>query len=73
MMAKKFKMIYGSITPEDYEPAREFLSEAGWQHRVADPEKFRKMLKNTNRTIVAVEGSRIVGFARGLCDEVSNG
>ncbi len=31
------------------------------------------MLKNTNRTVAAIDGSRIVGFARALCDEVSNG
>lgn len=66
-------MRFRSITPEDYEPVREFLMEVGWQHRVSDPLKFRKMLKNTSRTIVAVDGSRIVGFARALCDEVSNG
>jgi len=31
------------------------------------------MLQNTDRTVVALDGSRIVGFARALCDEVSNG
>ena len=31
------------------------------------------MLENTNRTVVAVDGPRVVGFARALCDEVSNG
>ena len=66
-------MKFRSITPEDYEAVRQFLSEAGWQHRVADPEKFGEMLKNTNRTVVAIDGSRIVGFAKALCDEVSNG
>ncbi len=66
-------MIFRPITPEDYESVRQFLSESGWQHRVADLEKFRKMLKNTNRTVAAIDGSRIVGFARALCDEVSNG
>jgi GNAT superfamily N-acetyltransferase len=45
----------------------------GWQHRVADPEKFVRMLGNTNRAVVAVDGARVVGFARALCDEVSNG
>jgi len=66
-------MRFRSITPEDYESVRIFLAEAGWQHRVSDPDKFKKMLENTNRTVVAVDGSRIVGFARALCDEVSNG
>lgn len=67
------KIEYRSIVADDYEAVRLFLSEAGWRHRVADPEKFRKMMENTNRAVVAVEDSRIVGFARALCDEVSNG
>ena len=66
-------MEYRSIVADDYEAVRLFLSEAGWQRRVADPEKFRKMMQHTNRAVVAVEGSRIIGFARALCDEVSNG
>jgi ribosomal protein S18 acetylase RimI-like enzyme len=66
-------MEFRSMTSEDYVPVRQFLSEVGWRHRVADLEKFKKMLQHTNRTVVAVEGSRIVGFARALCDEASNG
>jgi len=66
-------MQYRSITADDYESVRQFLSEAGWQHRVHDPDKFKKMLEHTSRTVLAVDGSRIVGFARALCDEVSNG
>ena len=66
-------MEYRPIVADDYETVRLFLSEAGWRHRVADPEKFRKMMKHTNRAVVAVEDARIVGFARALCDEVSNG
>lgn len=73
MPALPIQMIFRSITPEDYEAVREFLAEVGWHERVADPERFRQMLQNTNRTVVAVDGSRIVGFARALCDEVSNG
>ncbi len=66
-------MKYRPITPEDYEPVRRFLSDVGWQHRVADPEEFVWLLKNTNRTVVAIDGTGVVGFARALCDEVSNG
>ena len=66
-------MEFRSISPEDYESVRRFLSEMGWQHRVNDMERFAKMLEHTNRAVVAVDGSRIVGFARALCDEVSNG
>jgi predicted N-acetyltransferase YhbS len=66
-------MEFRSISAGDYEAVRQFLSEAGWRHRVADAAKFEKMLAHTTRTVVAFDGARIVGFARALCDEVSNG
>jgi predicted N-acetyltransferase YhbS len=66
-------MEYRPITPEDYEPVRQLLSEVGWQHRVADSDKFARMLRNTDRAVVAMDGSRVVGFARALCDDISNG
>src|SRR5436309_14696098 len=66
-------MEFRPIAPDDYEPVRQFLSEAGWGQRVGDAEKFKKMIENTGRTVVALEGTRVVGFARALCDEVSNG
>jgi len=72
-MVQKLKMRFRPITPEDYEFVRQFLAEVGWQHRVSDPERFKRMLEHTSRTVIAVDGSRIVGFARALCDEVSNG
>ncbi len=64
---------YRSITPNDYEGVRQFLSEMGWQHRVSSPQRFRKLMENTGRTVVAWNDSRVVGFARALCDEVGNG
>jgi GNAT superfamily N-acetyltransferase len=66
-------MEFRSITPEDYEVVRQFLVGVGWQHRVSNPEQFRKMMEKTDRTVAAWDGTRIVGFARALCDEVSNG
>ena len=66
-------MEFKTITPEDYELVRQFLAEVGWQHRVSNPEQFRRMMENTDRTVVAWDDSRIVGFARALCDGVSNG
>ena len=66
-------MEFKPITPDDYEPVRRFLSDVGWQNRVADPEKFKKLIENTSRTVVAHDGARVVGFGRALCDEVSNG
>ena len=66
-------MEFKPIAANDYESVRQFLSDAGWQDRVADPAKFKKLLEHTDRTVVAYDGPRIVGFARALCDEVSNG
>ena len=66
-------MEFRSITPEDYEAVRRFLAANGWEKRVADAEKFRRMMENADRTVVAFVGERVVGFARALCDDVSNG
>jgi ribosomal protein S18 acetylase RimI-like enzyme len=66
-------MEFRTIKHGDHEAVRQFLTDTGWQSRVADPQKFERMMENTNRRVAAFEGSRIVGFARALCDEVSNG
>jgi ribosomal protein S18 acetylase RimI-like enzyme len=66
-------MEFRSIQPEDYELVRQFLIEVGWAHRVGDAENFRKMMEKTDRTVVAWEEQRVVGFGRALCDGVSNG
>ena len=66
-------MKFRAAMPDDYEAVRQFLIENGWEKRVADEEKFRLMMENASRTVVAFDGERIVGFARALCDEVSNG
>jgi predicted N-acetyltransferase YhbS len=62
-----------AVKPEDYEAVRRLLSEAGWEQRVSDPLRFRRMMENADRTVVACDDSSIVGFARALCDEASNG
>lgn len=66
-------MEYRPISREDYEAVRQFLSEMGWQERVADPARFRIMMEKTDRAVVAFAGNRVVGFARALCDGTSNG
>lgn len=66
-------MKFRPIEPADFEAVRQFLAENGWEKRVADAEKFRTMMENASRTITAFENGRVVGFARALCDEVSNG
>ena len=62
-----------SAQSTDFENIRELLSQLGWASRVADANKFEKMMQKTSRSAVAVEAGRVLGFARGVCDEVSNG
>lgn len=66
-------MDYRPVTPNDYEAVRELLARSGWQGRVKDVTKFRKMLANADRTVIAIDNEQVVGFSRALCDEVSNG
>lgn len=66
-------MEFRPITRVDYEAVRQFLAANGWEKRVADAEKFYKMMENASRTVVAFEGEKVIGFARALCDDVSNG
>jgi ribosomal protein S18 acetylase RimI-like enzyme len=73
MTAMKTRIEFRRIHPDDYEAVRQFLSELGWHQRVADPERFQKMIEHSSRTVVAVDDLRVVGFARAVCDEVSNG
>ena len=66
-------MEFRPITPANYESVRQFLAENGWEKRASDTEKFRKMMENASRTVVAFDGEKVIGFARALCDDVSNG
>jgi GNAT superfamily N-acetyltransferase len=61
------------IHPSEIELARVLLAESGWAHRVGDPAAFRKLIANSQRAVVAVEGGEVIGFARALCDDASNG
>lgn len=58
---------------DDYQGLRRFLSEQGWTDRVSDVDRFRTMLEASNLTVLAHDGNEIVGFARALCDDASNG
>ena len=61
------------IQPAEIEEVRRLLSENGWQHRVSDASQFSQLISKSQRAIVAVEGARVIGFARAICDELSNG
>jgi N-acetylglutamate synthase-like GNAT family acetyltransferase len=67
------EIIYRSIEPKDYDAVRQLLIDSGWRNRVEDPDRFKKMIQEAGRVVVAFEGERVVGFARALCDEASNG
>jgi len=57
----------------DLPAVRKFLAENGWEKRVADEQRFQRMLGHANRTVLAMDKDRVVGFARALCDDASNG
>lgn len=66
-------MEFRAALPIDYEAIRRFLAGNGWEKRVADAEQFQTMMEKADRTVVAFEGKKVIGFARALCDDVSNG
>lgn len=59
--------------PHEVESLHRFLCTHGWAHRVGTPEWFDRLLAASQRTAVAVVGSEVVGFARGITDGMSNG
>jgi ribosomal protein S18 acetylase RimI-like enzyme len=62
-----------SLRLSEIESARLFLRASGWGHRVSDAKNFGQLIANSQRTAVAIFGGQIVGFARALCDDISNG
>jgi ribosomal protein S18 acetylase RimI-like enzyme len=66
-------VIYRAVETDDYEAVQKFLADNGWAARVSDVARLRAMLDGADRTVVALDGGRVVGFARALCDGVSNG
>ena len=62
-----------AIQAAEIEAARQLLAANGWGRRVGDPDGFRKLVSRSQRALVAIENDKVVGFARALCDEISNG
>src|SRR6266849_1481116 len=62
------------IHASEVEAARRLLLENGWEgERVVDLERFRELISRSQRVLVAVEAGEVIGFARAICDDVSDG
>ena len=61
-----FEVEFRAAVPSDFGPIRELLAASGWAVRVADADRFRTMMENADRKMVATYGDRVVGFARDL-------
>ena len=61
------------VKPSQIESVRLFLGDNGWGHRTGSAEYFAQLITHSQRTAVAMKGSQIVGFARGITDGLSNG
>ena len=62
-----------AIQPSEIEAARRLLAANGWAKRVADAAQFQLLVSRSQRALVAVDNGEVIGFARALCDEISNG
>jgi ribosomal protein S18 acetylase RimI-like enzyme len=58
--------------PSELPAVHALLSAHGWAHRIPN-EAWLQQLLSASRSAVAVSGSQVVGFARGVTDGLSNG
>ena len=61
------------VLPSEVESVRLFLGQNGWAHRTGSAEHFAQLITHSQRTALAMKDSRIIGFARGITDGLSNG
>ena len=61
------------MLPAEAESVRRFLDQNGWEHRTGSRKYFAQLVRNSQRTAVALDGQQIIGFARGITDGLSNG
>jgi GNAT superfamily N-acetyltransferase len=73
VIRRYLQMDIREIQPSEIEAARRLLCDNGWAHRVADVESFRQLIAKSQRAVVAVENGAVLGFARAICDDQSNG
>jgi GNAT superfamily N-acetyltransferase len=62
------------IHASEAEAVRHLLIENGFGgERLADLERFRELISRSQRVFVAVDAGEVIGFARAICDDISNG
>ena len=61
------------IDAAEIEPARRLLLANGWSGARFEADRFPRLIDGAQAALVAVDGERVVGFARALGDGVGNG
>jgi ribosomal protein S18 acetylase RimI-like enzyme len=61
------------IEAHEFEAVRLLLRANGWSGARLESENFAALVANARDAIVAVDGDRVVGFARALGDGIFNG
>ncbi|MES2944355.1 MAG: GNAT family N-acetyltransferase [Pseudomonadota bacterium] len=59
--------------PRDTANVYRLLITNGWRHRIASEHYLQELVTASQLTVVAVDESQIVGFARAITDGLSNG
>ncbi len=62
-----------AIEAHEIEAVRQLLLANGWEGARFAPDRFSLLVTHAREALVAVDGDRVVGFARTLGDGVSNG
>ncbi len=60
-------------TDTDLPAAWRLLADNGWAHRIADMQALSRLVAASQRTVVAIAGDELAGFARAVTDGLSNG
>lgn len=62
-----------NVATSDLDAVHRLLSANGWAHRIGDVKRLGRLISASQRAVVAVVDGEIVGFARAITDDMSNG